>query len=62
MINKSEMRTLPVGVIASLITGQAIEWGMVMAAASMMTVPLLIAFLFLQRYVVQGFGAGAVKG
>jgi len=62
MINKSDMRTLPVGVIASLITGQAIEWGMVMAAASMMTVPLLIAFLFLQRFVVQGFGAGAVKG
>jgi ABC-type glycerol-3-phosphate transport system permease component len=62
MINKSDMRTLPVGVIASLITGQAIEWGMVMAAASMMAVPLLIAFLFLQRFVVEGFGAGAVKG
>jgi multiple sugar transport system permease protein len=62
MINNGDRRTLPVGVIATLITGQSIEWGMVMAAASMMTVPLLVAFLFLQRYVVQGFGAGAVKG
>ena len=62
MINDDERRTLPVGVIASLVTGQSIEWGMVMAAATMMTLPLLLIFLFLQRFVVQGFGAGALKG
>lgn len=62
MINRDDNRTLPTGVMASLVTGQAIEWGMVMAAATMMSIPLLLVFLFLQRFVVQGFGAGAVKG
>jgi multiple sugar transport system permease protein len=62
MINRDSNRTLPTGVMASLVTGQSIEWGMVMAAATMMSIPLLLVFLFLQRFVVQGFGAGAVKG
>ncbi|MGG5823064.1 carbohydrate ABC transporter permease [Falsiroseomonas sp. HW251] len=62
MINDDARRTLPTGIMGTLVTGYAIEWGMVMAAATMMSVPLLLMFLFLQRYVVQGFGAGAVKG
>jgi len=62
MINDDRTRTLPTGIMGTLVNGYAIEWGMVMAAATMMSVPLLLVFLFLQRYVVQGFGAGAVKG
>ncbi|MEJ1157291.1 carbohydrate ABC transporter permease [Prosthecomicrobium sp. N25] len=62
MINDDSRRTLPTGIMGTLVTGHTIEWGMVMAAASMMSVPLLLIFLLLQRYVVQGFGAGAVKG
>ncbi|UFN49276.1 carbohydrate ABC transporter permease [Roseomonas sp. OT10] len=62
MINDDARRTLPTGIMGTLVTGYAIEWGMVMAAATMMSVPLLLVFLLLQRYVVQGFGAGAIKG
>ena len=32
-----------------------------MAAATLMTLPVLIAFLAFQRYFVQGLAAGAVK-
>jgi len=28
----------------------------------MMSVPLIIAFTFLQKHLTRGFGAGAVKG
>ncbi len=62
MINNDDIRTLPTGVMGTLITGYSIEWGMVMAAAVMMSLPLLFVFLFLQRSLVAGFGAGAVKG
>jgi multiple sugar transport system permease protein len=62
MINDDSRRTLPTGIMGTLVSGHTIEWGMVMAAASMMSVPLFLIFLLLQRYVVQGFGAGAVKG
>lgn len=62
MVNNDSQRTLSTGVMGSLISGYSIEWGMVMAAATLMALPLLLIFLFLQRYVVQGFGAGSVKG
>ncbi len=62
MINDDRTRTLPTGIMGTLVNGYSIEWGMVMAAATMMSVPLLLAFLFLQRYLVQGLGAGSVKG
>ncbi len=50
--------------MASLVTGPGDRVsGMVDGcAATMMSIPLLLVFLFLQRFVVQGFGAGAVKG
>jgi len=33
-----------------------------MTASVMMSVPLIIAFSFLQKHLTRGFGAGAVKG
>jgi ABC-type glycerol-3-phosphate transport system permease component len=37
-------------------------WGQMMAAAIISTVPMLLLFIFLQRYVVQGLTMGSVKG
>jgi multiple sugar transport system permease protein len=45
-----------------LITSFNIEWSLLMAASVMMSVPLIIVFMFLQRFLTSGFGAGAVKG
>jgi ABC-type glycerol-3-phosphate transport system permease component len=39
-----------------------VEWSLLMAASVMMTLPLVIVFAFMQRYLTQGLGAGAVKG
>lgn len=38
------------------------DWGGIMAASTLMTVPVLIFFLFVQRRMVSGLVAGAVKG
>jgi multiple sugar transport system permease protein len=37
------------------------EWAMMMAFSVLASAPLVIAFIFLQRYVVQGMTAGAIK-
>jgi ABC-type maltose transport system permease subunit len=48
--------------MSMLVTSFNIEWSMLMAASVMMSVPLIIIFMFLQRFLTRGFGAGAVKG
>ncbi|QQO09176.1 carbohydrate ABC transporter permease [Breznakiella homolactica] len=39
-----------------------VEWSSLMAFAVIITVPVLLMFIFLQRYLVNGMTAGAVKG
>lgn len=39
-----------------------VDWGATMAASVVLTVPVVIIFLFLQKYFVAGLTSGAVKG
>ncbi len=54
-------KTLPVAVY-NFISYAQIDWGGLMAAAVVITVPVLILALITQRYIVRGLTAGAVKG
>jgi trehalose/maltose transport system permease protein len=40
----------------------AVPWGQIMAATVIITLPLILAVLVLQRRIIQGLTAGAVKG
>lgn len=62
LINSDASRPLTTGVMNMLVTSFNIEWSLLMAASVMMSVPLLVSFVFLQKYLTRGFGAGAVKG
>jgi len=62
LVNSDASRPLTTGVMNMLISSFNIEWSLLMAASVMMSVPLIIAFAFLQKYLTRGFGAGAVKG
>ncbi|HTK08753.1 MAG TPA: carbohydrate ABC transporter permease [Ktedonobacteraceae bacterium] len=53
--------TIPVG-IQTFVEQYSTDWGSLMAAASLASIPTLIFFLFVQKYMVQGVVAGAVKG
>ena len=53
--------TLTVGVML-FFEGTHVDWGLLMAACVLMTVPMAFLFIALQRHLVTGFGAGAVKG
>lgn len=62
LVNSDEVRPLTTGVMSMLVTSFNIEWSLLMAASVMMSVPLIVVFVFLQKYLTRGFGAGAVKG
>jgi ABC-type glycerol-3-phosphate transport system permease component len=57
----SRVKTLPIGIAE--FTGEfTTDWGAVMAASLLMTLPIAILFFVLQRMFVGGLTAGAVKG
>ena len=60
MMRSDEMLTLPVGV-ATLKGDQLPEYGMLMAASVLSSVPIIIAFLIMQRQFIAGLTQGAVK-
>jgi ABC-type glycerol-3-phosphate transport system permease component len=61
LITSEELKTLPVGV-NDLFNATIVDWGMIMAAGVMITAPAVVFFAAVQRYLIQGWGAGGVKG
>lgn len=59
-MRSDEMFTLPVG-IAGLNSEQMAEYGQVMAAAILSSIPMLTIFFFMQRQIIAGLTQGAVK-
>jgi multiple sugar transport system permease protein len=58
---KSEIRTVPIGVVTELIRGDVFYWGQLMAAALLGSVPVAIIYSFFVEYYVAGLTAGSVK-
>jgi multiple sugar transport system permease protein len=59
--SQTEMRTLSAGLL--FMVGQyEIQWGQLSAGVIISTVPVAILFTYLQRHLIQGISAGAVKG
>ncbi len=60
-ITSDHLRTVPVGV--TLYPGQyEMPWGTVFAAATLVTLPLVLMVFAFQRFIISGLTAGAVKG
>ncbi len=56
-----ELYTLPVG-LSSFAVEQSIQWELIMTGASLATIPTLVVFLVLQRYIVRGVVLAGLKG
>ena len=55
------MRTLPVGLTA--FTSEAgTNYELLMAASAMIILPMIILFVFLQRYIISGVSRSGLKG
>lgn len=61
LLSADELKTLPVG-IADLYNASVVDWGMIMAAGLLVTAPVAAVFVFVQRFLVAGWGSGGVKG
>ena len=61
IISSEAKKTLPLG-IASMATQYDIRWGESMAASVIVALPVVVFFMFFQKYLVKGLTAGAVKG
>jgi len=56
-----ELYTLPVG-LSSFAVEQSIQWEMIMTGAAIATLPTLVVFMLLQRYIVRGVMLAGLKG
>ena len=60
-MDKELMYTAPVG-LRFFVGGFSQQWGYFAAGSIIVSVPVVVLFLFLQKYLVSGLTAGAVKG
>lgn len=61
ILGNADTKILPT-VIFNFLSHTEINWSGLMAAAIIVTLPIIILSIFLQKYIVQGMTAGAVKG
>ncbi len=61
LIASDELKTLPVGV-QDLFSAAVVDWGLVMAAGVLITLPALAFFMAVQRHLVAGWGSGGITG
>ncbi|MEV0569482.1 ABC transporter permease subunit [Dactylosporangium sp. NPDC050588] len=60
-ITDESQKTLPLG-LQGMIIGDIVPWGQLSAASILISVPVVVAYGWAQRFLVDGLSAGAVKG
>lgn len=61
VLTAARAKTAPVG-LTEYATPTGVLWTQIMAAGTVVVLPVLVAGIFIQRYLVRGLAAGAVKG
>jgi multiple sugar transport system permease protein len=61
VLSGADTKTLPVAIF-DFVGYASIDWGGLMAAATVVTVPIIAIALMTQKYIVSGLTAGATKG
>ena len=59
-VNSADAKTFTAG-LTGLVMGDTFIWGQLMASSVIAILPVLVIYLFAQRYLVEGLAAGSVK-
>lgn len=62
LVSDIDQKTLPLGVVATLVNFDAYPWGSLMAGALLGSIPIAIIYSFFVENYATGLTAGAVKG
>ncbi len=60
-ITSESLRTLPIG-LQSMVVGDILPWGKLMAASLLTAIPVAVLYVYAQRYLTEGLTVGGVKG
>ena len=60
-ITSESIRTLPIGML-SMVVGDILPWGKLMAASLLTAIPVAVLYIYAQRFLVEGLTVGGVKG
>ncbi len=60
-ITSESLRTLPIG-LQSMVVGDILPWGELMAASLLTAIPVAVLYIYAQRFLTGGLTVGAVKG
>ncbi|MNJ05566.1 L-arabinose transport system permease protein AraQ [compost metagenome] len=60
-LTKTDLKTIQIG-LRMFISQYSAEYGLIMAASVVSIIPVVIVFLALQKYFVQGVAASGIKG
>ncbi len=61
MVSTPDKRTLPVG-LAQFITEAGPNYNLLMAYSSIIILPVILMYIFLQKYIIQGIARSGIKG
>lgn len=61
VITSPDRQTVPIGASALLTTESPIDWNIASGVGVLTTVPILVFSIFVQRYIVRGMTAGAIR-
>lgn len=61
LLNERYLLTMPVG-LQDMYESTIVDWGLLMSGAVVVTIPAILFFLVVQRFLIEGWGMGAVKG
>jgi multiple sugar transport system permease protein len=60
-LNNQAKQTIPVG-LNTLMSSDSVDLGALAAGGIIAAVPVVLVFAFIQKWLITGFSAGAVKG
>ena len=61
IVNTPQVQTVPIGASGLLSAERAVSWNTMTAVGTLTVMPVVIFSLFIQRYIVRGLTAGAIR-